>query len=80
MASVDKWHASPCREAATTADDRTGEIRVPLELFRTDQLQGAVELVLSRREARELYAALYELINHSTGSGTAGALGSEGGW
>lgn len=58
MASVDQWHASPCRTAHATGDSDTGEIRVPLSLFHVDQHQGNVELVLSRGQAEQLHAAL----------------------
>ncbi|MEU2868181.1 hypothetical protein ABZ769_03110 [Streptomyces olivoreticuli] len=61
MAVVDQWHASPCRDASPTIDDSTGEIRVPLALFQLDQLQGPVELVLSRVEAVEMYKSLSRL-------------------
>ncbi|GAA2690526.1 hypothetical protein GCM10009864_75830 [Streptomyces lunalinharesii] len=60
MAAVSGWHASPRRGAPTSSTSDTGEVRVPLALYRVDQHQGDVDLVLSRSEAEELRDALTE--------------------
>ncbi|MGA5129793.1 hypothetical protein ACPCTO_08305 [Streptomyces olivoreticuli] len=70
MTTVDRWHASPARQASATADSGTGEVRVPLALFQFDQLKGTAELVLTRLEAVELYTALACMLG---GTGRAGA-------
>ncbi|KJY43684.1 hypothetical protein VR41_01955 [Streptomyces sp. NRRL B-1568] len=62
MVEVDRWHASPQRAEAATGNPATGEVRVPLALFRLDQPRGSVDLVLSRVEAAELYSALGRLL------------------
>lgn len=56
------WHTSPQKDTQATADDMTGEIRVPLSLYLVDQLQSDGPLVLSRREAETLYTALGRLL------------------
>ncbi|GAA2639757.1 hypothetical protein GCM10009863_66050 [Streptomyces axinellae] len=62
MEAVCGWHASPRKEAEATTDSVTGEIRVPLSLFKVDQRQGDAPLVLSRREAEALHARLGYLL------------------
>jgi hypothetical protein len=55
MKTVDQWHASPRRDAMATSDADTGEVRVPLFLYALDRHQGDVVLVLSRKEADQLF-------------------------
>lgn len=71
--TVDQWHASPSRQADATADSATGEVRLPVALFRFDSLQGTVDLVLTRPEVAELYMLLNRALGAS-GSGAAGRL------
>lgn len=63
MADVHGWHASPRRGVPASRNKDNGEIRVPLALFHLDQQQGDIELVLSRVEGEQLYAALSRLLN-----------------
>ncbi|WP_327660894.1 MULTISPECIES: hypothetical protein [unclassified Streptomyces] len=47
-------HASLRRGAAPHTDATTGEVRLPLSLFRIDEYQGDIDLVLSRTEGERL--------------------------
>ncbi|MEU7366653.1 hypothetical protein AB0B92_13825 [Streptomyces hygroscopicus] len=58
MAEIKQWHASPRRGASVTSDSGTGEVRVPLSLFRLDRHQGDLELVLARPQAEALQSSL----------------------
>ncbi|WP_043264445.1 hypothetical protein [Streptomyces sp. CT34] len=58
MATVSGLHASARRGASTSGTGDTGEVRVPLALYRVDQHQGDIDLVLSRGEAEALHMAL----------------------
>jgi hypothetical protein len=51
-------HASRQRNRHLAHDTTTGETRIPLRLYRLDEPQGDVELVLSRVEASALYVEL----------------------
>lgn len=57
-------HASLRRDAVPRTDPETGEVRVRLALYRVDELQGDVELVMSRDEWATLMAA-----QHASGGG-----------
>lgn len=59
-------HASPQRAALPTGDHLTGEVRVPLAVYALDQVQAHVPLVLSRREAEDLFARLADLLAPTT--------------
>lgn len=60
---VHAWHASLRRGEAATAEETTGEVRLPLRLFNLDEPQGDVGLVLSRPDVRELHAYLGHLLS-----------------
>ncbi len=51
-------HASRHRNRRIAHDTTTGETRIPLRLYRLDEPQGDVELVLSRAEATILFDEL----------------------
>jgi hypothetical protein len=70
------WHASPRSDSEPTGDRTTGEIRVPLEVWSVDQPQGPVDLVLSSREAEQLYARLSFLLHQSSLSSQRSAPGA----
>ncbi|MFD8914093.1 hypothetical protein [Streptomyces sp. NPDC059575] len=57
-----KSHASLDRGNAPTFNADTGEVRVPLSLYRLDEHDGDVPLVLSRAEAVRLRDALADLL------------------
>ncbi|WP_158678680.1 hypothetical protein [Streptomyces sulphureus] len=63
MDIVHGWHASPQKRAPATCDRVTGEIRVPLSMFKRDDHLGDVPLVLSRVEGELLHAALSRWLN-----------------
>jgi hypothetical protein len=69
-------HASPRSGTEPTGDPTTGEIRVPLEVWRVDQPQGPLDLVLSSREAEQLYARLSWLLHQSSLSSQRRAPGA----
>lgn len=58
-------HASPSAGTAPRHDPDTGEVRVPLDLWKVDTLIGATDLVLSRRETEQLHAALSKHLDDS---------------
>ncbi len=58
MSTVRGWHASPARGAVPTSNPATGEIHVPLSLFKADQHQGDAPLAPLHRGAEELHASL----------------------
>lgn len=58
-------HASPAAGAATRHDPNTGEVRVPIDLWKVDTLVGATDLVLSRAEAERLHADLSRRLDHT---------------
>lgn len=60
------WHASPRKGTEPTGDASTGEIRVPLDIYSLDRPQGPVDLVLSSREAEQLYARLSYLLSRAS--------------
>jgi hypothetical protein len=45
-----------------SSDTATGEVRVPIDLYSLDQHQGPADLVLSAREAENLYGQLSLLL------------------
>ncbi|MCH0539877.1 hypothetical protein I3F58_09935 [Streptomyces sp. MUM 203J] len=51
-------HASAATGAPTRYDPDTGEVRVPIDLWKVDTLVGSTDLVLSRAEAERLHADL----------------------
>ncbi|MBH1937087.1 hypothetical protein I5Q34_22930 [Streptomyces sp. AV19] len=63
MSSVHHLHASPRREGRATADENTGEVRVPLTLFHFDQPQAQTDLVLNHAEAADLHDRLGALLD-----------------
>ncbi|MGW7517501.1 hypothetical protein ACWGJ2_18120 [Streptomyces sp. NPDC054796] len=66
MGGIRGWHASPQDGAVATTDTATGEIRIPLSLYKIDGHQGDAPLVLSRVEADLLHAALSRLLASRT--------------
>lgn len=55
-------HASLRRDTTPTCDGSTGEVRVPIALFRLDECQGDADLVLPRAEAVALFAHLRSIL------------------
>jgi hypothetical protein len=57
-----RLHASLRRGFPASRQPQTGEIRVPMALYALDERRGDIELVLSRIEAENLYAAMSALL------------------
>lgn len=65
MSASAHTHASPRRDAAPYSDSATGEVRVPLSLYRVDEQLDDVDLVLSRQEGERLVERIQSALARS---------------